>query len=211
MHIDPADLDAESNYRLLCGIVVPRPIAWITTVDDAGLVNLAPFSAFTFVANKPPMIGVTFGRKAGARKDTANNILATREYVVNIGNTSQMEQIHLSSEEHPPHVSEVDVLGLATAASAIVRPPRLAQAPVSMECRLHQVLPFGDVISEFFVGEVLAFHIRDDLLRDGKIDTRELDPVCRLGGPNYARLGEIVTLRPVKRTPRGAVAQADKG
>ena len=145
-------------------------------------------------------------RKAGARKDTATNILARGDYVVNIGDASQLEQIHLSSAEHPADVSEVELLGMKTAPSTLVRTPRLADAPVSMECRLHQVVPFGELGSEFFVGEVLAFHIRDGLYRDGKIDTKMLDPVCRIGGPNYATLGEIVTLRAVPQTPRGAVA-----
>ncbi|MGD9942000.1 MAG: flavin reductase family protein [Burkholderiaceae bacterium] len=206
MHLDAGDLGADEVYKLLSGIVVPRPIAWITSLTESGRVNLAPFSCYTFVCNRPPMLGVTFGRKAGRRKDSAANILARREYVVNVGSWSQREQIHLSSEEHPPEVSEVELLGVATARSSAVQVPRLADAPVSMECRLVQVLPFGELGSEFFVGEVLAFHIRDGLCRDGKIDTRLLDPVCRIGGPNYASLGEIVTLRHVAQTPRGAPA-----
>ncbi|RYX89827.1 MAG: flavin reductase family protein [Comamonadaceae bacterium] len=207
MILDAGELDADSTYKLLSGIVVPRPIAWISTVSASGVVNLAPFSCYTFVANRPPMLGVSFGRKAGARKDTAANILdGGGEYVVNIGDQSQLEQIHQSSAEHPADVSEVDLLGLQTLPSTRVRAPRLADAPVSMECRLHQVVPFGELGSEFFVGEVLCFHIRDGLLRNGKIDTRELDPVCRLGGPKYAALGEIFTLSNIARTPRGAAA-----
>lgn len=208
MQLNASDLGADAIYKLLSGIVVPRPIAWITTLSESGLVNLAPFSCYTFVCNQPPMVGVTFGRKAGARKDTATHILANREYVVNIGDASQLEKIHLSSAEHPADVSEVDLLGLTTAPSTFIAAPRLADAPVSMECRLSQVVPFGELGSEFFVGEVLGFHIRDGLYRDGKIDTRMLDPVCRLGGPNYATLGEIITLRAVPQTPRGAVAAA---
>ncbi|MES2975411.1 MAG: flavin reductase family protein [Pseudomonadota bacterium] len=208
MQLNASEIGADAIYKLLSGIVVPRPIAWITTLSGSGLVNLAPFSCYTFVCNRPPMLGVTLGRKAGARKDTATNILAGGEYVVNIGDASQLEQIHLSSAEHPADVSEVDLLGLKTAPSSLIRTPRLADAPVSMECRLHQVVPFGELGSEFFVGEVLAFHIRDGLYRDGKIDTKMLDPVCRLGGPNYATLGEIITLRAVPQTPRGAVAAA---
>ena len=204
MYIDPATLEADAIYKLLCGVVVPRPVAWITTLGPQGQVNLAPFSCFTFVSNKPPMLGVTFGRKVQARKDTANHILARGEYVVNIGQMSQTQQIHLSSAEHPPEVSEVELLGLATAASSMIATPRLADVPVSMECRLHQVLPFGEQGSEFFVGEVLCFHLREGLLHSGKVDTRGLDPVCRLGGPNYASLGEIVTMAPMARTPRGA-------
>lgn len=208
MQLNACDLGADAIYKLLSGIVVPRPIAWISTLSESGLVNLAPFSCYTFVCNRPPMLGVTLGRKAGARKDTAANILARGDYVVNVGDASQLEQIHLSSAEHPPDVSEADLLGLRTAPSTLIPTPRLADAPVSMECRLHQVVPFGELGSEFFVGEVLAFHIRDGLYEGGKIDTKRLDPVCRLGGPNYATLGEVITLRAVPQTPRGAVAAA---
>ncbi|MGN5478594.1 flavin reductase family protein [Cupriavidus basilensis] len=202
MQILAESLSSEATYRLMSGVVVPRPIAWITTESRDGVVNLAPFSCFTFVSNKPPLIGVNIGRKAGVRKDTGANIHARGEYVINIGDATQLEAIHLSSVEHPPEVSEVDVLGLATAPSRIIRTPRLADAPVSMECRLERIIEFGDTGAEFVVGEVLVFHIRDGLYRDGKVDTRELNPVCRIGGPNYASLGDIVTLRAVGQTEK---------
>ncbi len=202
VQLNASELPPDAAYKLLSGIVVPRPIAWITTLSETGVVNLAPFSCYTFVANQPPMIGVTMGRKAGRRKDSATNIMARGDYVVNIGDVTQVEQIHLSSAEHPPDVSEADLLGLATAPSTFIATPRLSDVPVSMECRLRQIVPFGDGGSEFVVGEVLCFHIRDGLLRGGKIDTHELNPVCRLGGPNYATLGELLTLQVVAQTPR---------
>ena len=195
-----SSLGPEALYRLISGIVVPRPIAWVTTLSDDGVVNLAPFSCFTFVSNKPPLLGINIGRKAGRRKDTGANIHALGEFVVNIGDASQMELIHESSAEHPPEVSEVEVLGLATAPCETTRVPRLLDVPVSMECRLERVIPFGDTGSEFVVGEILVFHIREGLLQNGKIDTRALDPVCRIGGPNYATLGPVVTLRGVEQT-----------
>lgn len=206
MRLQASELDIDSIYKLLSGIVVPRPIAWITTLSQTGVVNLAPFSCYTFVSSKPPMLGVSMGSRAGKRKDTAINVMAGRDFVVNIGDMSQIEQIHLSSAEHPPEVSEVELLGLATSPSTLVRTPRLADAPISMECVLRQVVPFGEGGSEFVVGEVLCFHVRDSLWRNGKIDTRELNPVCRLGGPNYAVLGELLTLQTVPLTPRGAVS-----
>lgn len=205
MFLDAGDLSPEATYRLMSGIVVPRPIAWITTQSDTGVVNLAPFSCFTFVSNKPPMLGVNVGRKAGRRKDTGANIHALGEFVVNIGDASQMVAIHESSAEHAPDVSETELLGLGTLPCTTVRVPRLADAPVSMECRLEQVISFGRTGAEFIVGEVTAFHIRDGLLHDGKVDTRALDPVCRIGGPNYATLGEIVTLRGMQQTPKAVM------
>ncbi|MDA8451527.1 flavin reductase family protein [Acidovorax sp. NCPPB 3859] len=200
--LDAASLGPEATYRLLSGIVVPRPIAWISTLSETGVVNLAPFSCFTFVSNKPPLLGVNIGRKAGRRKDTATHILARREYVVNIGHGGQLQQIHESSAEHPPEVSEAELLGLATAPCEAVAVPRIADAGVAMECRLSQVIPFGDTGAEFFVGAVLRFHVREGLLRDGKIDTLALDPVCRIGGPNYATLGRVLTLRTMPQTAK---------
>ena len=169
--------------------------------------NLAPFSAFTFVSNKPPMLGINIGRKAGIMKDTANNIHATGEFVVNIPDDSMIEPVHLSAVEHPPEVSEAELLGLAVAPSTTMRTPRLAQAPISMECRLHRAIAFGDTGSEFFVGEVLDFHIRDDLYVNGKIETAKLRPICRIGGPNYAKLGEIVSMQPIAQISKTVLAQ----
>lgn len=202
MQITADALTPEATYRLLSGVVVPRPIAWITTLTEDGVVNLAPFSCFTFVSNKPPMLGVNIGRKRGVRKDTGANIHAMREFVVHIGHSGQLHAIHESSVEHAPDVSEADLLGLATAPSVTVRTPRLLDAPVAMECRLDRVIEFGTTGAEFIVGEITLFHIRDGLYRDGKVQTQELDPVCRIGGPNYATLGEIVTLRAVPQTAK---------
>jgi len=200
MRILAADLDPQQTYKLLTGIIVPRPIAWVGSQSAGGVLNIAPFSAFTFVSNKPPMVGVNIGRKAGVMKDTGNNIHARGEYVVHIADESLLNQLHDSAEEHPPEVSEVELLGLATIASDFISVPRLAAPPVAMECRLHQSIAFGATGSEFIVGEVLAFHIRDGLAKDNKIDTLALNPICRLGGPNYATLGKIVTMRAVAQT-----------
>jgi len=200
MRILAADLDPQQTYKLLTGIIVPRPIAWVGSQSAGGVLNIAPFSAFTFVSNKPPMVGVNIGRKAGVMKDTGNNIHARGEYVVHIADESLLSQLHDSAEEHPPEVSEVELLGLATIASDFISVPRLAAPPVAMECRLHQSIAFGATGSEFIVGEVLAFHIRDGLAKDNKIDTLALNPICRLGGPNYATLGKIVTMRAVAQT-----------
>lgn len=202
MLIDPADLAAEQAYRLLTGIVVPRPIAWVTSLSRGGKVNLAPFSAFTFVSPKPPMLAISIGRKAGIYKDTARNILAREQYVVHIADSSQLMAVHESSVEHPPEVSEVDELGLATVASQKIDVPRLRDAPIAMECRFRQCLEFGETRSRLIVGEVLAFHVRDGLVVNGKIETEALDPIARIAGPRYARLGEIVTLKPVFQTSK---------
>jgi flavin reductase (DIM6/NTAB) family NADH-FMN oxidoreductase RutF len=202
MRIDPSDLAAEQAYRLLTGIVVPRPIAWVTTLSGDGVVNLAPFSAFTFVSPKPPMLAISVGRKAGVYKDTAHNILNNEEFVVHIADSTLMTAVHESSTEHPPDVSEVEELNLETLPGERVKVPRLAVAPIAMECRFRQCLEFGETRSRLVVGEVLVFHIRDGLLNNGKIETEALDPIARIGGPRYARLGEIFTLKPVFQTSK---------
>ncbi len=202
MRIDPSDLAAEQAYRLLTGIVVPRPIAWVTTLSGDGVVNLAPFSAFTFVSPKPPMLAISVGRKAGVYKDTAYNILNNEEFVVHIADSTLMNAVHESSTEHPPDVSEVEELNLETLPGERVKVPRLAVAPIAMECRFRQCLEFGETRSRLLVGEVLVFHIRDGLLNNGKIETEALDPIARIGGPRYARLGEIFTLKPVFQTSK---------
>jgi flavin reductase (DIM6/NTAB) family NADH-FMN oxidoreductase RutF len=202
MQIDPSDLGAERIYRLMTGIVVPRPIAWVTSLSRKGVLNLAPFSAFTFVSPKPPMLAISVGRKAGVYKDTARNILDSCEYVIHIADTPLMTALHESSVEHPPHVSEVEVLELETIPSQLVRVPRLAAPPVAMECRLRQCLEFGDARSRLIVGEVLMFHLREGLVNNGKVETEALDPIARIAGPRYARLGEIVTLRTVFQAPK---------
>jgi len=202
MIVNAHELDAEQTYKLLTGVVVPRPIAWITTRSAAGVVNLAPFSAFTFVSTKPPLLGVNIGRKAGVRKDTAVNILAQGEFVVHIAHAPLVEPLHASAVEHPPEVSEVDLLGLQTSPSTHLKVPRLQAAPVAMECRFHSATPFGDTGAEFFVGEVLCWHVRDGLLTQGKVDSFELDPLSRLGGPWYATLGERSHQQPVAQTAK---------
>lgn len=198
MEIDATALSREESYKLLSGAIVPRPIAWVCSRMGSGRTNLAPFSTFTFVSPMPPTVGFNCDKRDGEQKDTSRYINESREFVVNIADESLLEALHLSSERHPPDVSEVELLGLRTVASSKIRTLRLLDAPISMECRLVQVLNFGSIGSEFFVGEVLAFHIRDDIYNNGKIDARCLRPICRLGGPNYASLGEIIAMRPVR-------------
>lgn len=202
MQIDPAELGAEKTYRLMTGIVVPRPIAWVTSLSAKGVLNLAPFSAFTFVSQKPPMLAISVGSKAGVYKDTAHNILNTEEYVIHIADAPLMNAVHESSVEHPPDISEVEVLGLDTTPSERIKVPRLTAAPIAMECRFRQCLEFGETRSRLLVGEVALIHVREGLFNNGKIETEALDPIARIAGPRYARLGEIVTLRTVPQTTK---------
>lgn len=205
MKIFADSMGPEQTYKLLTGIVVPRPIAWVSTLSEAGLTNVAPFSCYTIVSNMPPMIGINIGRKAGVRKDTATNILFNSNFVVNIADETLLEPLHQSAGEYPPQISEAQLLDLETLPGESMPVPRLVAAPISMECRLHSVTPYGDTGAEFFVGEIRVWHIRDGLLNDGKIDSTILRPICRLGGPNYATLGKVVTLQAVSQTPKSVL------
>lgn len=205
MQIDTDSLSPQECYRLISGIVVPRPIAWITTQSPEGVVNLAPFSCFTFVSNSPLMVGINIGRKAGREKDTARNIRALDQFVVNIADWTMVEDVHASAVEYEAHESEVENLGLTALPSVTVTPPRLEKAPISLECKLHSVTGYGNTGAEFFVGRVTRIHVSDRLYEDGRIDTRALQPVCRIAGANYATLGEIRQLKPVAQTPKSLI------
>lgn len=193
MAILPDDLDASTLYKLLTGIVVPRPIAWVTSLGSNGVVNLAPFSCFTFVSPKPPMIGVSVGTRDGTIKDTARNILANGEFTVNIADETMIDAVHRSAEPYPPDVSEAELLGLGFRTSERVVTPYLAETPISMECLLDRSITCGSVGSQFIIGEIVAFHIREGLCVDWMIDTARLRPACRIAGPNYATLGKVIT------------------
>ena len=191
---------------LASGVAYGTPLLYASLgellAERSGVLNLAPFSAFTFVSQKPPMLAISVGRKGPDYKHTAHNILDTEEYVIHIADTPLMGAVHDSSVEHPPEVSEVEELNLETRPSERVKVPRLAAAPVAMECVFRQCLEFGEARSRLIIGEVVMFHIRDGLVNNGKVETEALDPIARIGGPRYARLGEIVTLRGVFQTPK---------
>lgn len=192
MRIDPQSLSELDIYKLLVGIVVPRPIAWISTIDSRGIVNLAPFSAFTFVSNKPPLLQVGIWRENGRRKDTARNIFAQRCFVINIVSEKLLETAHATSAPYPPEASEAELLGVELMPGELISTPRIAGSPVQMECIFHSSIQYGSDGAEAIVGEVVRFHIDDELIGDGKIDQRRLAPVARLGGPTYATLGTIL-------------------
>lgn len=202
--VDREALDTETAYRLLVGCVVPRPIAWITTVDASGRVNVAPFSSYNYVATSPPMLAVNIALRAGdgAIKDTARNILESREFVVNVATEATMDAMHRSAWEYPPDVSEAEVLGLELLPSRHVRAPRIASSPVQMECRLDQAVTLGRGVNTLYIGEVVAFHLSEAVYDGRRVDAEKMRPVARLGGPFYSGLGEIFH-RPMLQKPPG--------
>ena len=210
--IDGEGLDTATAYRLVVGCVVPRPIAWITTVDAQGRVNAAPFSSYNYVATSPPMLAINIAARAGdgAMKDTARNIRESGEFVVNVATEATMEAMHLSAQEFPPDESEVEALGLKLLPSRRVKPPRLAASPVQMECRLDQAVVLGRGINTLYIGEVVAFHLSNTVFDGNRVDSAKMRPVARLGGPYYATLGEIIE-RPMLQRPPGGEGWAKPG
>jgi flavin reductase (DIM6/NTAB) family NADH-FMN oxidoreductase RutF len=201
MQIDPQIAPQQSIYKLLIGCVVPRPIAWVSSLSADGIPNLAPFSFFMAVCNDPPTLAFSSGRRAGAKKDTVRNIEHTQDFVVNLVDDAHAEQMNLTSGEYAPEVDEFAVTGLTAAPSVKVKAPRVAEAPINMECRVVQILPVGHGPHTLVLGEIVQFHIRDDLYNpdNGRIDMYKLHPVGRLAGELYSHVHDIFEMkRPVE-------------
>jgi flavin reductase (DIM6/NTAB) family NADH-FMN oxidoreductase RutF len=194
MLIDPAGLDAKALYKLMISIIVPRPIAWTSTISADGVLNAAPFSYFQALSSKPPMVMISVGRRRGGdAKDTRRNIEATRDFVVNLVSEGSGVRMVRTSVDYPPEVSEFAEAGLTPVKSEKVRPPRIGESAVSLECRLDRVLDVGT--SGICIGEVVAIHLRDDVLAaDGTVDPWRLRPLARLGGTSYAPMREVVEI-----------------
>jgi flavin reductase (DIM6/NTAB) family NADH-FMN oxidoreductase RutF len=192
MLFDFAVLPAPVRYRLLTATVVPRPIAWVVSQNPGGRVNAAPFSFFNVMSDEPPILCVSIGgREAGRRKDSGQNIRATREFVVNLVTAPLMQQMHITAIEFPPEVNELAEADLATLPSLRVRPPRIAASPVAFECTVHSFVEFGDDRT-LVVGQVVAMHVHDDAVLNadrGHIDTPKIDLVGRMqGAGGYVRV-----------------------
>ena len=200
--VDTQGLATAEGYRLLIGCVVPRPVAWITTVDGEGRVNAAPFSSFNYVAHSPPMLGVNIGSREDELKDTAANIIATGEFTVNVSTEANMELMHQTSAEYPPGVSELEALGIEFLPGVKVRAPRIACSPIHMECRLEHTIALGRGLNTLYIGEILAFHLSPEIYDGRQVDSAKMRPIARLGGPYYAALGEIFKRPALAQPPK---------
>ncbi len=188
---DPAEHPYRDIYRLMIGAIVPRPIAFVSSEDGRGVRNLAPFSYFTACSTNPPVVCFCAAVRSGPRqqKDTLENIRATGEFVVNIVTEDIAEKMNATSAEVSPDVDEFAISGLTPLAGERVRVARVAESPIHMECRLRQVIEVSPLPGggNLILGDVLLFHIREDLLADGKIDPEKLRAIGRMGGPTYTR------------------------
>jgi flavin reductase (DIM6/NTAB) family NADH-FMN oxidoreductase RutF len=198
LELTPADWEARQVYFLMTGLVIPRPIAWVSTLSEDGDRNVAPHSYFNVVSNDPPHVVFS----STGVKDTLRNVRATGEFVVNLVTQHVVEEMNATAADLPHGEDEFDWFGLAAAPSVTVAPPRVAAARAHLECRVVHELPLGN--GNLVVGEVLHIHVEPDVWADGRVDPQLLDPVCRLSGSGYARLGEVFKLpRPAWDDVRG--------
>jgi len=209
LSLNPADHPSRQVYKLMTGIIIPRPVALVSTVDSNGVANLAPFSFFTGVGSNPPTVlfcPVVRSRSTAAdaqpdlrpdlRKDTLRNVEETREFVVNVVSEAIAAAANATAAEVPPEVDEFVLSGLTPLASQVVRPARVAESPAQMECRVLQVIytsrePGGGVI---VLGEIVRFHVRKNLLEDFRVDPAGLDAVGRMAGNTWARTRDRIEL-----------------
>ena len=204
MILTPEEMSHRDRYQFLIGTVLPRPIAWVSTISPDGIHNLAPFSYFTAVCSNPMTLlfcpGVFPGRD-DLKKDTLRNVEATGEFVVNLTDEATAEAMNRSATELPPEQSEFEWAGVTPVQSETVKAPRVAEAPVSFECVLDQIVTVGTEPGggHAVFGKVQKLHIRDGLYADGRVDVRALHPIGRLGGDAYTKLGEVFVMA---RLPR---------
>ena len=197
MELDLTGPHRDDAYMILAGIVTPRPIALVTTVDPEGRVNAAPFSFFNVLGDSPPIVGFCPGdREPGLPKDTARNIRLTHEFVVNLVDEGIAEQMNLCAATLPPGENELLHAGLTHAASTAVKPPRILEAPASLECRSHSIIEIGD--NRLIIGEVLRVHVRDGIFDTEKwhVLPTAYHPIARMQSPNwYARTRDMFEMK----------------
>ena len=200
MLIDPKNIPPRTAYQLLASAVIPRPIGLISSISAAGAVNLAPFSFFNAVCGEPPMVLFCPTNRSPA-KDTLRNVQETGEFVANIVGQDMAQQMNLTAGDYPPDVNEFDVAGLTPVPSRMIAPPYVQESPVSMECKLRQVIQVSDKPNggSIVIGEVVLFHISDSVLdKNLLVDCAKLNPMMRLGGASYGIMtGSYDMIRPV--------------
>ncbi|CAN5346928.1 flavin reductase family protein [soil metagenome] len=188
MDIDFATLTEYQRYKLMASLIVPRPVALVTTLGPDGTVNAAPFSMFNMVGEEPPIVMISLNRRSDeSLKDTANNIVRTGEFVVHIADEPIAWQMDQCGVQHPPNVSELDVVGFTSLPSKVVAPPRIAEAPVAFECTLFETMETTS--RQVFIGQVRWMHARDELIDTDtwRVRLENYFPVARFGASYYIR------------------------
>lgn len=195
--INPLEASEKEIYKILKGTVIPRPIAFVTTMSGEMIVNGAPFSYFNIVTPNPPMISLSIQRVNGELKDTARNIYETNEFVVHIVDRDNVAKINETAASLPFNQSELDLAKLTQVASHQISVPGIKEAKVRMECKLVKAVSLGDKdpVCDLFVGEVVQFHLDEAIYEEnGRINSEVLEPVSRLAGAEYAKIGELFSI-----------------
>ena len=218
MIIDPRTF--ERFNLILTGVVVPRPIAFVSTISTDGVVNLAPYSFFNAVAYNPPTVVFSSSRKAAGwqdkRKDTLTNIEETGEFVVNVVVDDIAAAMNATAAEYPSDVSEFVIAGLTEAPSEVVKAPRVLESPVNMECRLSQIVNIGEQPHQhgLVIGEIVRMHLREDVLYEGpngyRVNHQALQPTGRLAGNAYCRTDDVYELIRPNYVPEEAEQTAEQ-
>ena len=199
MQLDPSIISSSDTYKLLTGIIIPRPIGWISTVSESGIYNLAPFSFFNAVGEDPPHVMFSTVRTGNVNKDTLNNVLATKQFVVNMVTEDLVEKMNTSSQAIPANESEFDLAGLTPIPSVKIKAPRVKECLVTIECEMVHHYFLEDHKNGgacIIIGRVVLFHVEDSVLLDGsKINMENYKPVARLAGSNYSKIGEIFSIK----------------
>lgn len=204
MNVLPSDLSHRDLYNLILNCVAPRPIAWVSTVSAAGQPNLAPFSFFNAVCIDPPLLAFAPGLRTpkaagsthGEGKDTLRNVRETGEFVINAVTYDLLEPMNITSGEYDPSVNEWELAKVTPQPCQFVRPARVAESPASFECKLYQILDFSPAptSSSLVIGQIVAVHVNDAHIKDGRIDRNSLDLIGRMGGIQYTRTTTRVEL-----------------
>jgi flavin reductase (DIM6/NTAB) family NADH-FMN oxidoreductase RutF len=204
--INPAEIEAKQIYKLMTGSIVPRAIAWVSSIDREGRPNLAPFSFFTAISSEPPTLLFCPGIRSSDNneKDTYHNVCATGEFVVNFVSESNAEAMNITATEFPAEVNEFERAGLTPIPGVKVKVPRVLESPIHFECKLLQTLDVGD--GHIVIGEVIYMHFSEAVYKEGNyIDTLALQPIGRLAGNSYSRINDLFQLvRPASQVkPKG--------
>jgi len=191
MNIDPNDIDRKEAYNLFTSVIVPRPIAWVTTLNDDGSTNAAPFSFFMGVTSYPPRLAFSVSSRRGEPKDTAKNIMRTEEFVVNLVTKSNAEAMFSTSKEYEYGIDELRQAKLSTGESEKISTPYIKESPVNMECKLEKIVEIGEPTNYMIIGEVILFHIDEAIYSEGVVDPHKLQSVGRMGNPLYSNVNDI--------------------
>ncbi|WP_142966962.1 flavin reductase family protein [Enterococcus casseliflavus] len=197
-YLDPKDLTQRENYKLLIGSIIPRPVAVVSTQSADGIVNIAPFSFFNIVSSEPVILSLAIQRKERELKDTARNLLATKEAVVHILDQTNVQEANKTAALLPADQSELTVSGFTTTTSKTIAVPGLKEASVRLETILHQHVPIKkdqQTTADLLLLEVVGYQIAEHVYQDGKIDPHALQAVSRLAGNSYATIGEIFDIK----------------